>query len=348
MNDEEVEERLRDALRLHAAEAPPGAALLGTVVTESARRGRRNRLAAAATAAAVLVAIGAALPFALRDAPGPVPAQPALVAPAPGSAPAEPTLVSSTVPVAVTFPYSPPLAAGYGDPRIMLTAGHPTLRQTRPSGGSATLTLYDATPPAPSSKAYVSRVIMNGQGAAAYDWTFADDDPASRATGLRRSLIWQPADGTWLRLDLEPVAADGELIAYAEQVRPGALKAQAPFTFGLMPKDWTVDNIDPAGVTFAPPGVTPDASYVDKIAVMLDESSGAEPKITDAPTVQVTVGGRRAWLTETADGQLLQVPVEGGRSLLIQIGAKAALPPEALLRFASEIAVTPAAQVGHG
>ncbi|MER7005609.1 hypothetical protein ABT297_21545 [Dactylosporangium sp. NPDC000555] len=45
---------------------------------------------------------------------------------------------------------------------------------------------------------------------------------------------------------------------------------------------------------------------------------------------------------------MLQVPADGGRSLLLQIGPEALLPLDALLPFAASIGVTPAAQASHG
>jgi hypothetical protein len=144
-----------------------------------------------------------------------------------------------------------------------------------------------------------------------------------------------------------PARPTADLVAYAERVTTGLAKAQAPFTFGLMPSGWTVDNIDGGVVTFCAPGVVPDASYEHKLAVMLDEADGIEPK-SGADAEEVRVGDRRAWLTSTDEGQTLQIPQTNGRSLLLQVAREAALPRDLLLRFAATITVTPAAQVGHG
>jgi hypothetical protein len=107
-----------------------------------------------------------------------------------------------------------------------------------------------------------------------------------------------------------------------------------------------VDNISPAAVTFCPPGVRPDNTFVDKIAVLLDESPGTTPKYDGAR--QVTLGAKKGWLTTGPEGETLQVPADGGRSLLLQIGVKAHLPTDVLLAFAASIAVTPAAEVSRG
>ncbi|MFI5906616.1 hypothetical protein [Dactylosporangium sp. NPDC051541] len=355
MNDEEVEDRLRDALRQFAGDAPPGATMLTTVTTESARRGRRARLATFASGAAALVAIGGALPFALpgglavdqqRPAAAPTPSvsrsTPAAV---PWSAGTEPTLVRSTVPPTVVFPFSVPTGDGYGEPLVMLSAARPTAMQTLPGGTTVYLTLYDQDPGRPAAQAQGSPAKVHGQAATLYRWSWADGSPDVEQ---RQSLIWHPADRTWLRVDTNPDLDPKQLTAYAEAVRPGGLKGQAPFTFDLMPAGWTVDNIQPAVVTFAPPGVQPDESYVDKIAVMLDESPGVEPKLAGPETVEVRLGELKAWLTVTDEGQFLQVPVAGDRSLLLQIGPKAVLPQDVLLRFAAGIGVTEAARVSHG
>jgi hypothetical protein len=362
MNDDEVEDRLRDALRQFAGDAPPGASMLTTVTTESARRGRRARLATFASGAAALIAIGAAVPFALRGtAPDPdraapaapatswsTPAAPATswsTAPSSSTPPAEPKLVPSTVPTSVVFPFTPPATdAGYGTPMVTLDAGRPTVRQSLTTGVSISLTAYEQQPPRPTSKATSTQTLVKGQTATVYEWSSPDDDP----TSPRRSLVWHPAPGPWLRLDADPGVGPPLLTKYAEAVQPGGVKAQTPFAFKLMPSGWTVDNITPTVVTFAPPGVGPDSTFVDKIAVQLDESPGVEPKIQGPETVAVDVSGRRAWLSTMAEAQFLQIPVEGGHSLLLQVGPKAALPQELLLRFAETITVTPGAQVSKG
>jgi hypothetical protein len=358
MINDDVEERLREALRLHAAEAPPGAAMLSTVTTESVRRGRRTRLAAFSSGAAVLVAIGAAIPFALRSGgdepqvvadrpPAAATLTPAPIPATPTAAPATSALIQSTVPGSVTFPYRPPTDQGYGTPRIALTGGHPMSDQLLTEGVSATLTLYTQRPAPPSSKATTATTRVHGQPATVYDWRFVDDDPTVPITDVERTLVWQPAADQWLTLRIIPARPTADLVAYAERVTTGLTKAQAPFAFGLMPSGWTVDNIDGGVVTFCPPGVTPDASYEHKLAVMLDETDGIEPKFGETAEA-VQVGGRPAWLTSTDEGQTLQIPQGNGRSLLLQVAREAALPRDLLLRFAATITVTPAAQVGHG
>ncbi|GAA4247503.1 hypothetical protein [Dactylosporangium darangshiense] len=359
MINDDVEERLREALRMHAAEAPPGAALLSTVTTESVRRGRRARLATLSTAAAVLVAIGAAIPFALQGTPAPQAAAggaPATPIASPTSsttaAPATPAtvaLVESTVPTSVTFPFSPPAVSGYGKPTVMLTAGRATLmQQLGPAGkGTATMTEYHTRPPSPTSKARPASATVGKKPATVYEWRWSDDDPTNPYTDLQRTLVWQPDSTTWLTLDITPARTAADLVTYAEKVVAGGEKAQSPFAFKLMPSGWTVDNISPASVTFCPPGVAPDPSYVNKIAVMLDESPGTEPKGGGQAT-QVQINDRKAWLTSSDEGQTLLIPVAGGRSLLLQIAARALLPTDVLLRFAASITVTPAAQVSQG
>jgi hypothetical protein len=263
----------------------------------------------------------------------------------PPSAPAAVTLVSSTVPGSLTFPFSAPSQPGYGTPRIALTAGRMTLDQPLAEGVTATLTLHDQPPPAPTSKSKPSRTTVNGRPATAYEWRYSDDDPSIPYNDIERTLVWQPTTTGWLALHISPARDTADLVAYAERVTPTPSKAQAPFTFGLMPSGWHVDNIDSAVVTFCPPDVTPDPSYVNKLAVMLDTAT--EPKF--APSAEeVQVAGRQAWLTTGEEGQTLQIPLDNGTSLLLQLAPKAALPRDVLLRFAATIAVTPAAQPGHG
>jgi hypothetical protein len=342
MTDDDLEDRLRAALRMHAAEAPRGTTMLSDVATESAHRGRRARLGTLAAGVAVLVALGAALPLAQRGGQEPaVVAEPPVRASASASASPAPALVPATVPIVITFPYSPPSGPGYGSPMVTLVAGRPTLVQDLPpDNASATLTLDDARPAPPTSKSLATETKVNGRPAVLYEWQRPDsDDP-------QYTLVWQPAATTWLSLT---EGSNRDLTGYAEALRPGLLKVQAPFEFGLMPAGWTVDNISASAVTFCPPGVAPDATFVDKITVMLDESPGTQAKhYADGTVTEVKVGARRGWLSESADGQTLQVPTDGGRSLLLQIGPKALLPLDVLLAFAASITVTPAAEVSRG
>ncbi|WP_433056425.1 hypothetical protein [Dactylosporangium sp. CS-033363] len=350
MNDDEVEDRLRDALREFAGAAPPGGSMLSTVTTESARRGRRTRMATRAVGIAALVAIGAGLPYALRGGGGdlsPMPAAPPFVASSAAVAD-QPDLVPSTVPASVTFPFTAAAGKGYGEPMVMLAAARPTLLQTLKTGEGLSVTLYGERPAPPTSKARATDAKIGGLPATAYQWSWSDDDAANPDTGTRASLVWQPSGSSWLRLDADAGVPLERLTEYAASLRPGLQKAPAPFTFKVMPAGWTVDNISGAVVTFAPPGVGPDQSFVDKIAVQLDETPGLEPKLAGPETEPVLVGGRKSWLTTTADGQDLQIPAEDGRSVLLQIGAKAVLPPDVLLLFAAGIVVNPSAQVSHG
>ncbi|WP_432835049.1 hypothetical protein [Dactylosporangium sp. CA-092794] len=342
MINDDIEERLREALRLHAAEAPPGASMLGAVTAESVRRGRRARLASLSAGAAVFVVVGAVLSIALRGPAGEEP-PPAVGAPPPVTAVAPASavvLVRSTVLPAVTFPFSPPSGPGYGPPLVTITAGRPTLAQRLPGadGGTATLTLYDAAPP---RKAVAAPATVHGQVATLYDWSTA-------GAGPQRMLVWQPAPSTWLTLTEDgPVPAAGDLVAYAEAVTVGAVKAQAPFTFRSVPDGWTVDNITSGVITFCPPGVRPDGSFVDKLAVMLDDSPSVEPR-PGVESVAVKVGARTGTLTTSAEAQVLHVPLDEGRSLALQLGPKAALPTDVLVAFAAGIEVTPSAQVSRG
>jgi hypothetical protein len=352
MIDDEIESRLRNALRRHADEAPPGAALLGAVTAESTRRRRLNRVATLSAAAAVLVAIGAAVPFALRGTPA---SGPPVVAEHPSAAsPSGPALVRSTAPTLVTFPYTPPSTAGYGAPLVMLTAGHPTLTQELPGSEhrSATLTAYEARPAAPTSKAVPAQTTVHGAAATAYDWRYSDDDPQIHLTDLQRTLVWQDSSGTWLTLTRGPAAGPvSELVAYAESLTARPVQVKAPFVLQLMPAGWSVDNVSPAAMTLCPPDVRPDPSFVDKIAVELDEGPGTQPQSSDSPgttVAPVTVGGRQGWLTTSPEGAVLVVPVDGGHSLMLQVGPRASLPTDVLVALAASISVTSAAQVSHG
>jgi hypothetical protein len=49
---------------------------------------------------------------------------------------------------------------------------------------------------------------------------------------------------------------------------------------GLVPDGFTVDNVMPSAVTFAPPGVRADAGFTGKIAVLLEEGSASGTDVT--------------------------------------------------------------------
>lgn len=314
----DVERRVRDLLRRHAAEAPAGASLLTAVRTESRRRTRRTRVLLAAVVT-VLAGAGATLPLRLATAPVQVAAPSTLTAP--------------SNPVTVTFPLSPPadpLAAA----EVRLAAGLPTLSQPLP-GTTATVTMSPTRPAVFAAATRTTPVTVRGHPGHAVEWT--EDGEAEV------SLVWQERAEQWFELRAFPRVPVDHLAGFAKGLVPVPVTAPAPFTFALVPDGYTVDNIGPAAVTFCPPDVAPDQSFAGKITVMLGVVEDR------SPGRGVDVGGRPGTLTDPVDGfTALQVDLGDGRLLVVQSAAPVPLPEADLIRFAAGITVTPAAIPGRG
>jgi len=333
----DVEERLRAVLQGRAEQAPLGATMLAAVATTSARRRRQHltTVAAAVTALAALTAVAVAPRMAPRP-PQPVGAPPASTS----------VLVASTAPTAVTFPFTPATAGGYGTPTVSITAGHPTIRQQLPGPDpqTASMTVHQAQPQPPSSKARSTAATVRGHAASIFDWSY--EDPQLAVLAEQRSLVWQESPTVWLELRTEPGAVEvATLLAYAEALRAQPAVAPVPFTFGLTPAGWTIDNIDPSDTTFCPPGTDPDRSFVGKIAVMLSEGTEATEQPGGNP---VKVGSRDGWLATSTESTTLQVALGDNRYLILQQTAQPPLSDTDLIRFAATITVTSAAQPGQG
>ncbi|MET7425330.1 hypothetical protein [Dactylosporangium sp. NPDC005555] len=309
----DVEHRVRDLLRRHAAEAPAGATLLTTVRTESRRRARRTR-AVVAAAVAVLAGIGVTVPLRLAAGPGTVTV-------------AEPSaLTEPSGPVTVTFPLSPaPVDGVVAAPDVRLEAGLPTLSLPMPGGGTATLTVRPTRPAGPVTTPVPVRGV---QGFLA---------------GTADAIVWQEGPEQWFELRADPAVPADHLAGFAKSLVATPVTAPAPFTFAVVPAGYAVDNISPGAVTFCPPDLPFDASFVGKITVMLGVTA---ERSTGRP---VDVAGHPGTLTGPQDGYVvLQVDLGDGRLLVVQSAASVPLPEPDLLRFAAGITVTPAATPGRG
>ncbi|GAA1522475.1 hypothetical protein GCM10009827_043310 [Dactylosporangium maewongense] len=308
----DVEQRVRDLMHRHAAEAPAGAALLTVVRAESRRRARRTRVVVGAVVA-VLATVGVTVPLRLAAAPV------AVAAPS--------VLASPSGPLTVTFPLSPPPSGT--DPEVRLAAGLPTLSQPLPDdAATATLTVSPTRPLATGTEPIMVRGVVG--------YTAESDD-----TGT--SLIWQEAPGQWFELRASPAVPVDRLAGFAKGLLPQPVSVPAPFTFALVPDGYTVDNISPAAVTFCPPDVTADETFVGKLTVML----GVTGELSTGRAVDVA--GRPGILTDPVDGFFsLQVDLGDGRLLVIQSATPVPLPEPDLIRFAAGITVNPNATPGQG
>jgi hypothetical protein len=109
--------------------------------------------------------------------------------------------------------------------------------------------------------------------------------------------------------------------------RPLALTPS--FTFDLVPLGFTMDNMLPSVVTFAPPDVPVSAGFAGKIAVMLDEGSKDGVDVTN-------------------EGTVFHRSLGDGRTLTIQVPPAVPLGGADLTRFANGVHPTGQARVGHG
>jgi len=240
MMDNDVEARLREALRLHAAESPAGATMLSAVRTIAVRRRRRRHTTWAAAVAVLFVLSAAAVPGILRR-------------PEPFATP-RPTVhsvLTSGTPITVEFPYTLPGAT------VVLAAGRPTLRDKGFEVWTTTV--------APTAVAPTPVTVRKKAGA------FVETD--------RTMLYWSETPGEWLVVATSP-GNRADLLKVATALTSAPSTGAVPFTFSLMPDGYTVDNVEASVVTFSPPGVAPSEGFLGKVAVMLDatpEATTAEP-----------------------------------------------------------------------
>ncbi|GAB3869941.1 hypothetical protein ACFPIJ_15000 [Dactylosporangium cerinum] len=311
----DVEDRVRDLLQRHATDAPPGATLLTTVRAESRRRARRTRVLVAAV---VTVLAGTLVTWPLRLAAAPV----TVAAPS--------ALTSPDAPATVTFPLTPP--SGSAAVEVRLAAGLPTLSWLLPgTDATATLTM-SPTRPALSTATRTDPVAVRGRNGLA---AVVPDEGVS--------LVWQESAEQWFELRALPPVPVDHLAGAAKSLLPVPVTAPAPFTFTLVPAGYTIDNVNPAAVTFCPADVAFDQSFVGKITVMLGVTGER------SPGRQVDVAGRPGTVTSSADGWTsLEVDLGDGRLLVVQSAVRVPLPEPDLIRFAAGITVNPTATPGRG
>jgi hypothetical protein len=312
MSSSDVEHRVRDLLQRHAAEAPTGG-LLAAVRAESRRRTRRARALVAAAALVVGAVVGAVVlgTAPLRPTTGPV----TVAAPA--------TLVPPSAPATVTFPLTP----GSAPADVRLDAGQPTLGLSGPVPAVVTALPLRPVPPAGAKPVQVRGV-----------WGYTTQ-PAETEV----AVVWQEGTGQWFELRAHRDLPVEHLVALAKTLLRTPVTAPAPFTFALVPAGYPIDNISPSAVTFCPPDVAPDGSFVGKLTVML--GAAAER----SPGRPVDVAGHPGTLTEPDGGYRgLQVDLGDGRLLVIQAAEPVQLPEADLIRFAAGITVNPAATIGQG
>jgi hypothetical protein len=339
MMEHDVEARLREALRLHAAGSPTGATMLSAVRTVAVRRRYRRHTTWAGGIVVALVLVAAAVPGVLRGSDSEIP--PSIAA----SHAARTGLVAAGS-VDLAFPYrldGPNGNAGRG--AAVIAAGRPTLRD------GAFEVWTSATEPAIGAVSAV-RTPVSVHGRNGYVVAIDEDRKALVLSITPTSIPGPTAGSTGSQPDPEaPVAGwlvvsgdtTADLLTEAAALRLGTTRGAAGFTFSSVPANYTMDNADAYAVTFCPPGGTEDEGFAGKIAVLLDARFHSSPGDR-----MVVAGGRRAALSSSTTSKSLTVELSDGRALIIQDLTPVPLSDSDLIEFAAGIRVTAAAQEGKG
>lgn len=317
---DQVEERLRESLRQNAARAPQGYRMLPRVRLESRRRRRRREATLAALAAAVL--LGGVFGASIQ-----------MLHPTAGLQVAAPDVLRPGGPDAISFPFTPQRAlVGSSSPVLTLAAGVPTLMYNGTNAGDATVTVR-RTPPDSVSAMPIS--VRGHAGSVGVRQT-----PSGPTLWV---LSWPERPDMWVEIRAPKSETLEDLTTYALALRAEPMTQALPFMFDLVPVGLTMDNVNAAAVTFAPPDVAASEGFNGRIVVMLD-AGGSTP----VNGRLVSVEGRNGWLSETDGYTVLHVDNRDGRILTIQMSNDIRLSQVDLIRFAAGIHVRAEAQAVSG
>lgn len=309
--DNDVEARLREALRLHAVASPAGASMLSAVRGITVRRRRRRQTGWAAALVVLVVLAASAVPGLLKH-PQPFASPPAIVH----------SVLIGGGPLTVEVPYS------LSGATAVIAAGHPTLRDK-------------------GFEIWTTSVVPTGGSPRPV--TVREKPGTLLQQTDRQVLFWSETPGQWLVVAGDASGDVTDLRTIAGALRRTPSTGAVPFTFALVPEGYTVDNIDAAVVTFCPPGVPPSEGFVGKIAVRLDApTTDTTPAPLATGTEALPVGGRRAVLHQDSDGLTLSVRQDDGRTLVVQDTMATHLSRQDLIDLAAGIGVTAAAAVSQG
>jgi hypothetical protein len=359
----EVDMLLRDTLTDRAEAAPNGSGLLTRVHTRSRLLRRRRRVGAAgAGIAAVLLGVagvpvvtgllpdggggeGVGGPAATKPAGTPDSttgrAQEAPPSGAPTSPPPAPftavlgppdlTLpaVPFTPPTGVVEGLAPPVAQYNGKPMIMHS-------HTGESDGKPLLILFiDATPDGFAQGTATPVTVRGVSGTLTR--------PVDRAHP-GTILSWTEPDGTRMVISAGNIP-DDKVIAYANGLVRKALPVLTPFSFTLLPKGLTLDNVSSADMFFKMPGQASSEDFTYKLGFSLNADGGGE-----AVDWKLKVGGRRATMSLQDDGggRILMILQASGYVLAVQVPANLTISDEDLFRMAEGVTVNASARPGRG
>lgn len=339
MNND-VEQRLREALRVHGEDAPTGTTMLESVRGEATRRSRRFRRTTMLAGVVVAVLVVAAGGYLIRPAghrSGPTVGFGASgpgASGAPGPDPATATVPSGAVvslargmPLHVDFPFTLPGSGAVA----ALAAGDVTLR-----GGNLGSTWVwvhngNSAPTVGSGTVTFAPVTIRGRAGVKAAWVVGTSFHA---------IYWQERPGLWVVV--QGYTAD-TLLATANALAPGVTRGVVPYRFDTVPAGFPVDNVTSSDVTFRPPGVPFSEGFLN--AILVTVSADRVTGVTEQP---VRVGARHGWLRTDDNTVFLEFESGDGRYITIQETTAARLTTGDLVRFAAGIHINPQAQSGQG
>lgn len=371
-------ENLRETLRRHAADAPPGSGLLDAVKARSRDRRRHRRLAVAG-AAAVAVAVAVTAPTAVRgigdgpDRPAPPPAgQQTPVTPE-----VEPTGATTLVPAPEfglpDFPFTPTWVPpdltqvsyqysfsefgdapdylgttlshrGSGAAELYVTLDNEDTEQTLSRlETEAEIGYEDEDEPTAQTPQPLTRQAANVQGRDATLLSNADQGVVS----------WQHAPDLWVTIFAQ--SAD-EALRYANGLAEEPFEAQTPFTFDLVPDGAELSYTATDTMSFGPSdgrsGSSDDVVAVQLIRVPRDrESPGYCPVFyedddrteltgTDVCPLSRTPVQLGEHAGELVGDRTVNVFLPDGLILQVSAGGALSLSRDDMLRFVEGIEVT--------
>jgi hypothetical protein len=146
-------------------------------------------------------------------------------------------------------------------------------------------------------------------------------------------VLWQVADGRWLKADGTGTWTEDEVLRFARGLGPGAVPSSPPFTFAEVPPGLTLQQQSPWSMCLASPEAAAEVAGPTGICVELPRSAGRIQPLPDPETV--TVAGLTARYQESRAGGEMQVDLGDGQTLLVQWDESIRLDRDEVIRFTS-------------